>query len=121
MGDKRMLTNIARKEAFMEDLKKRLAIRQKNDESKHSVLVGFNKDVAFTMCIANYDNCNNRGTRVYLYDKVFITVVAPFVQELPSEWMLDEFVEDIGELTYMFSDEIKEKYGNLENAMKQSE
>ena len=114
--DKRMLEDRSRKEQFMSELEERLRTRQKENENEMAVLIGFNKDISFTMHIGGYDEGSKR---VYLYNKVFMTLMIPYFKALLKTWELEEIVDDFTTMTYMFSDEIKEKYGCVENAMKE--
>lgn len=116
MADKRMLEELARKEKFMSELEERLKNRQKENENEMAVLIGFNKDVSFTMHIVGY---NEGLKRVYLYDRVVMTLMIPYFKECLKMWYLNEIVDDFTTMTYMFSNEIKEKYGCVENAMKE--
>lgn len=111
-----MLEDWSRKEEFMSELEENLRTRQKENENEMAVLIGFNKDISFTMHIGGY----NEGLKlVYLYNKVFMTLMIPYFKDLLKIWELNEIVDDFTTMTYMFSDEIKEKYGCVENAMKE--
>lgn len=111
-----MLEELARKEKFMSELEEKLKNRQKENENEMAVLIGFNKDVSFTMHMGGYDE---NGKRVYLYNKVFMTLMIPYFKDLLKIWELNEIVDDFTTMRYMFSDEIKEKYSCVENAMKE--